>query len=119
MCKANMDGNGMKWRGFVEIFRLAKSAYRRANGGTVAPGISDEVEPRYMPEELDRTTRSSRKEPWFSSAFARDSWISDDFRQFGIILACFLLLHVKFSVAQEPLAFRGAQPGGAQDLPRP
>lgn len=35
---------------FLDIFRLAKTAYRRANGGTVAPGMQDGVEPRFVPE---------------------------------------------------------------------
>ena len=33
-----------------EVFRLAKTAYRRANGGTVAPGILAGVEARYIPD---------------------------------------------------------------------
>jgi len=33
-----------------EVFRLAKTAYRRANGGTVAPGIQAGVEARYIPD---------------------------------------------------------------------
>ena len=57
--------------------------------------------------------RGALEKCWFSTAFAQDVWVSDDFRGFWMALACFLLLHVKFSVAQDPPAFGGAQPGGA------
>lgn len=36
---------------FATIFRLAKAAYRRANGGTYAPSIHEDVEVKFSPQE--------------------------------------------------------------------
>jgi len=46
---------------FLEVFRLAKTAYRRANSGTVAPGIQAGVEARYIPD-ADMEPRET--DPW-------------------------------------------------------
>ena len=41
--------------GISQVFRLAKTAYRRCNGGTVAPGIQAAVAARHIPDaELGR-----------------------------------------------------------------
>ena len=37
---------------FFEVFPLAKTAYRRANGGSSAPGVHEDVEPKYLAEEV-------------------------------------------------------------------
>lgn len=48
---------------FVECFLLQKTAYRRANGGSTAPSLHEDVEPRFItererpPAELLRTRR--------------------------------------------------------------
>lgn len=33
---------------FFEVFPLAKTAYRRANGGSSAPGVHEDVEPKFL-----------------------------------------------------------------------
>ena len=38
---------------FLEVFPLAKTAYRRANGGSSAPGVHENVELKYLTEELE------------------------------------------------------------------
>ena len=35
---------------FFEAFTLQKTAYRRANGGSTAPGVHEGVEPRFLPD---------------------------------------------------------------------
>lgn len=37
---------------FLDVFPLAKTAYRRANGGSSAPVIQEHVEPKYLAEGL-------------------------------------------------------------------
>lgn len=34
---------------FIEAFFLQKTAYRRANGGTTAPNVHEDVRPRFLP----------------------------------------------------------------------
>ena len=34
---------------FTEAFSLQKTAYRRANGGTTAPNVHEDVRPRFLP----------------------------------------------------------------------
>ena len=35
---------------FGEAFSLQKTAYRRANGGTTAPNVHEDVKPRFLPQ---------------------------------------------------------------------
>ena len=35
---------------FVECFLLQKTAYRRANGGSTAPSLHEDVDPRFITE---------------------------------------------------------------------
>jgi len=37
---------------FVECFLLQKTAYRRANGGSTAPSLHEEVDPRFIQEKM-------------------------------------------------------------------
>ena len=37
---------------FLDVFPLSKTAYRRANGGSSAPVIHEDVEPKYLAEAL-------------------------------------------------------------------
>lgn len=53
---------------FLEVFRLAKTAYRRCNGGTVAPGIQEAEAARKIPDvelgQEDVRHRTGRADPW-------------------------------------------------------
>jgi len=37
-------------RRFIEVFLLQKTAYRRANGGSTAPSLHEDVDPRFAPD---------------------------------------------------------------------
>ena len=45
---------------FLEVFPLAKTAYRRCNGGSSAPGVHENVEPKYLTEELQLQEEEAR-----------------------------------------------------------
>ena len=46
---AREEWNSVRAR-FFEAFTLQKTAYRRANGGSTAPGVHEGVEPRFLPD---------------------------------------------------------------------
>mmetsp|Transcript_41370 Transcript_41370/g.92530 ORF Transcript_41370/g.92530 Transcript_41370/m.92530 type:complete len:410 (+) Transcript_41370:99-1328(+) len=49
-CAVRRDQWNLLRRRFIEVFLLQKTAYRRANGGSTAPSLHEDVDPRFAPD---------------------------------------------------------------------